>query len=100
MPVDVLPLYIGLGFRGFLFLRFCKALFLLQIPFSRVSMNCSLRGIVRDPFTTFKFSVFFFSKLVCISFLAFFVALFVEYFRVRKFSFLPKGANFVRRWGS
>ena len=61
---------IGIGLRGFLFLQFCKALYLLQIPFSCVSANCSLRGIVRDPFTTFNFPVsfFFFFKLVCISF--------------------------------
>ena len=41
----------------------------------------------------------FFSKLVCISFFAFFVALFAGYSWVRKFLFLSKVANIVRLWG-
>ena len=98
MPVDVSLLYIGVGPRGFPFLRLRKALYLLQIPFSCVFVNFYLRGIVGDPFTTFNFPVSFFCKLVCISFFVFFVALFVEYFLVRGFLFLPKGANIVRRW--
>ena len=29
-----------------------------------------------------------------------FVVMFAEYFKVRKFSFLPKGAKIVRQWDS
>ena len=45
-------------------------------------------------------SFFFFSKLVCISLFAFFVALFVGYSWVRRFLFLSKVTDIVCRWGS
>ena len=41
-----------------------------------------------------------FSKLVCISFFAFFVALFARQSWVRKFLFLSKVANIIHQWGS
>ena len=47
--------YKGVGLQGFPFVRFRKPLYLLQIPFSCVSVNCSLKGIIGDPFTTFNF---------------------------------------------
>ena len=73
---------------------------MLPFPFCYVSMNFAFTGIIRDPLTTFNFLMSFFSKLVCIAFFTFFVALFVEYFWVGKFLFLYEGANIVRRWGS
>ena len=55
----------------------------------------------RRPLDNFQFSgelyfILFFKKLICVAFFVFFVALIVEYFLVRKFSFLSKGENIVR----
>ena len=45
-------------------------------------------------FLQLKFRLY---RLICV---VFFVALFVEYFWVRKFLFLFEGAIIIRRWGS
>ena len=88
----------GLGSGCFPLSRFHKALCLLEFSFSCVSTNFSFEGIIGDPLTTFNFPMSF-SKLVCILFFAFFVALFIEYFWDIKFIFLSEGANIVRLWG-
>ena len=102
MPVDVLPLCIGVGFRVSFLLQFHKALCLLQFYFSCASAKFSFKGIVGDPLMTFNFPVSFCnSNFVCIALIVlFFVALFVEYFWVRKFFLFPKDAIVIRRWGS
>ena len=98
VPVDVLTLCIGVGIRVMFLLRFHKALCLLQFYFSCASANFSFKGIIRDRLTTFDFPVSICdSNLICI---AFFVAMFVEYFWVRKFFLLFEDAIFIRRWGS
>ena len=90
---DVLPLHIGVGLR---------ALCLLQFYFSYVIENFSFKGIIRDPLTTFNFPMRKFdSNLVCLAFFVLFsVALFVEYFWVRKFLLLSKDVIVIRWWGS
>ena len=47
--VDDLPLYIGVGLRVLPLLRFHKALYLLQFPFSCASSNFSFTGIMEIP---------------------------------------------------
>ena len=59
-PVDVLPLYIGVGLRVLPLLRFHKALYLLQFHFSYALANFSFTGIIGDPSTAFNFPVSFF----------------------------------------
>ena len=85
--VDVFHIYIGVRLRLLFLLRFHKALCLLQFYFSCVSTNFSFKGIIGDPLTTFEFSMSICdSNLVCLTFfMLFYVALFVEYFWVRKF---------------
>ena len=102
MPINVLPLCIGVGLQVPFLLQFHKALCLLQFSFSCASTNFYLKGIIEDPLTTFDFLVSFCnSNLICIAFfVSFFVALFVEYFWVREFLFLFEGAIINRRWGS
>ena len=70
--------------------------------FSYASANVSFKEIIKDPLTTFDFSVSFCnSNLICIAFsVLFFVALFVEYFWVRNFLLLFEGAIIICRWGS
>ena len=101
VPIDVLPLHIGVGLRVLFLLRFHKALCLLQFYFSRVSANFSFKGIIGDLLTTFDIPVSICdSNLICIAFFVlFYVALFIEYFWVRKFLLLSKDAIVIRRWG-
>ena len=42
-PVDISPLYTGVGLRGFPFFQIFKALFILQIPCLCVFANCSFK---------------------------------------------------------
>ena len=81
-------------------LRFQKALRLLQFYFSCVSANFSFKGIIGDPLTTFEFLVSIYdSNLICIAFFVlFYVALFVEYFWIRKFLLLSDDAIVIYRW--
>ena len=94
-----MPIYIEVRLRGFHFLQFRKALYLLKIPFSCISVNFSLKGIIRDPFTTFNFLLSFYKTRLYRLF-TLFVTLFTGYSRVRKFLLLSKVAKIVHWWGS
>ena len=72
VPVDVLPLHMGVGLRVLFPLRLHRALCLLQFYFSRASENFSFKGTIGDPLTTFDFLMSFCnSNLVCIAFYVF-----------------------------
>ena len=75
-PVDVLPLYIGVGLQVLPLLRFHKTLCLLQFPFSCASINFSFTGIIEDPSTAFNFLVSFLIfclyRLLCVCVFFFF----------------------------
>ena len=70
--------------------------------FSCVFANFSFKGIIGDPLKNFDFLVSIYdSNLVFITFFMLFsVALFVEYFWVRKFLLLSENVIVIRRWGS
>ena len=101
-PVDFFTLCRGVGLRVLFLLRFHKAICLLQFSFSYASAKFSFKGIIEDPLTTFYFPMSFYnSNIICIAFFVlFFVALFVDYFWVRKFLFLFYDVISIRRWGS
>ena len=66
VPVDVLPLYIGVGLRVMFPLLLHKACSLLQFYFSCASANFSFKGIIEDPLIAFNLLVSFCnSNLVC-----------------------------------
>ena len=83
-------------------LQFHKAFWLFQFSFSLASANFSFKEIIGDLLTTFDFSMSFCnSNLACIAFsMLFFVAMFVEYFCVKKFLFLSESMIIICRWSS
>ena len=59
-PIEVLPLYIGIGIQVLPLLLFHKTLCLLQFPFPYALTNLYFTGIIGDPSTAFTFQTSFF----------------------------------------
>ena len=81
VPVDVSPLYIGVGLVVLFPLLLHRDFCLLQFYFSYASANFLFKGIIRDPLTTFDFLVSFCnSNLICITFFVLFFFIFYLFF--------------------